>query len=100
MPRSGHSTQSVQKFRLMLASRDWIGIDLDNTLHDYRRASREAIIKALGAASTVLDTPLQALLAQFDFVVLEKDNAFLEGRKGQEYLREILPDCALFQEST
>ncbi|KAJ7214067.1 HAD-superfamily hydrolase, subfamily IA, variant 1 [Mycena pura] len=70
-------------------SRSWIAFDLDDTLHEFRRASGAATTGTLEAISEKYGTPLSALKEQYSNILKEKTaNAFSDGKTSHDYRRE------------
>ena len=79
----------VSQLRVFLAGKSWIGFDLDDTLHEFRRASAAASTRTLAAISQKYGTPLPALKEQYSKVLQEKtSNALSDGKSSSEYRRE------------
>ncbi|KAI1735413.1 HAD-superfamily hydrolase, subfamily IA, variant 1 [Xylaria scruposa] len=72
-----------------LAEKQWIGFDLDDTLHEFRRASSAASNKVLEAMHERYGIPLDALRSQYGEVLrTSTSNAFTDGKSSSDYRRE------------
>ena len=78
------------ELRATLAKKTWIWFDLDDTLHEFRKASSaatEAAMRALGRASGGI--PVADLKAKYAEVLAQKTSgAFVEGKTSHQYRRE------------
>ncbi|KAL2881968.1 hypothetical protein SGCOL_002707 [Colletotrichum sp. CLE4] len=72
-----------------LAEKPWFGFDLDDTLHEFRRASSAATAKTLEVISQRHGTSLNDLEEVYAHVLRDKTaSAFSDGKKSFEYRRE------------
>lgn len=79
----------VLRLRAILAEKSWIGFDLDDTLHEFRRSSGTATDKTLEAISNRYCTPILALKAEYSKILLAKTaSAFSDGKTSFDYRRE------------
>ena len=79
----------ILRLRNILAEKTWIGFDLDDTLHDFRRSSGTAIKRVLEEISERYGTPVHALGGEYSRVLKAKmANAFSEGKTSFDYRRE------------
>ncbi|KAL9610373.1 MAG: hypothetical protein Q9167_004913 [Letrouitia subvulpina] len=77
------------RLRTILTEKIWIGFDLDDTLHEFRRSSGTAIDKVLAEISKQYGTPIVALKNEYSRVLKVKTaNAFSDGKTSFDYLRE------------
>ncbi|KAJ5287182.1 hypothetical protein N7478_002868 [Penicillium angulare] len=79
----------MSDFKAALHSKRWVGFDLDDTLHEFRRASSQAsehVFQLIGSAEEIdpaaLRTTYQHILST------TTANAFTDGRSSTEYRRE------------
>jgi len=76
----------VLQLRAILSQKTWIGFDLDDTLHEFRRASSTATTKVLSAISSRHDIPIPALKEEYSKILREKTaNAFSDGKTSFDY---------------
>lgn len=79
----------VLRLRAMLAERSWIGFDLDDTLHEFRRSSGAATNKVLEKISSEYSTSIPELKDEYSKVLKEKTaNAFSDGKTSFDYRRD------------
>ena len=79
----------VLRLRAILAEKTWIGFDLDDALHEFRRSSGIATDKSLNAISKRYGTPIVALRGEYSRVPKAKTaNAFSDGKTSFDYRRE------------
>lgn len=79
----------VLRLRAILAEKIWIGFDLDDTLHEFRRSSGTATDKVLEEISERYGTPILALKGEYSRVLKAKTaNAFSDGKTSFDYRRE------------
>ncbi|SPN99489.1 uncharacterized protein DNG_02341 [Cephalotrichum gorgonifer] len=99
----------ISRLQSILAQKSWIGFDLDDTLHEFRRASSKAVDSVLSAISQRYQTPESELRAAYSTILREKtSNAFSDGKTSFDYRRErftalvtkfsIPPDDAFLEE--
>ncbi|KAI1350278.1 Haloacid dehalogenase-like hydrolase [Xylaria sp. FL0043] len=75
-----------------LAKKPWIGFDLDDTLHEFRRASSNASNKVRESMQERYAVPFAALKSQYSEILQSStSNAFSDGKSSSEYKR----DCFL-----
>ncbi|KAI1273457.1 Haloacid dehalogenase-like hydrolase [Xylaria sp. FL0933] len=73
----------------ILAEKPWIGFDLDDTLHEFRRASSNASNKVLEAMQERYAVPFAALKSQYSEILRSStSNAFSDGKSSSEYRRD------------
>ena len=79
----------VLRLRATIAEKTWIGFDLDDTLHEFRRSSRTATDKVLEEISKRYGTPILALKGEYSRVLQAKTaNGFSDGKTSFDYRRE------------
>ncbi|KAK1623542.1 hypothetical protein BDP81DRAFT_399237 [Colletotrichum phormii] len=82
-PKSPHNSKPAWQ------RKPWFGFDLDDTLHEYRRASSAATAKTLEAISQRHGTSLDDLKEAYGHVLRDKTaSAFADGKTSFEYRRE------------
>lgn len=59
----------ILRLRAILAEKTWVGFDLDDTLHEFRRSSGTATNKVLGDISQRYGTPMPALKDEYSRVL-------------------------------
>ncbi|KAL8677937.1 MAG: hypothetical protein Q9224_007154, partial [Gallowayella concinna] len=76
------------RLRDVLAKKSWIGFDLDDTLHDFRRSSGQATTKVLEQIHQKYGIPMSALKEEYAKVLKAKTaNAFSDGKTSTDYRR-------------
>ncbi|KFA52228.1 hypothetical protein S40293_00526 [Stachybotrys chartarum IBT 40293] len=84
-----HWSADVVPLRDILKQKIWFAFDLDDTLHEFRRASTAATTAVLENISEHYGTPLFELQDEYARVLKEKTSgAFVDGRTSFEYRRE------------
>ena len=79
----------ILRLRAILTERTWIGFDLDDTLHEFRRSSGLATDRVLAEISKRYGTPILALKVEYSMVLKTKTaNAFSDGKTSFDYRRE------------
>ncbi|KAH6697498.1 Haloacid dehalogenase-like hydrolase [Plectosphaerella plurivora] len=79
----------VSRLRAILSQKTWIGFDLDDTLHEFRRASSTATGQVLADISQRHDILLQDLKQEYSRVLRAGSaNAFSDGKTSFDYRRE------------
>lgn len=79
----------ILRIRAILMERSWIGFDLDDTLHEFRRSSGVATNKVLTAISRRHGTPIPHLKDEYSKVLRMKTaNAFSDRKTSFDYRRE------------
>ena len=79
----------ILRLRAILAERTWIGFDLDDTLHEFRRSSGIATHRVLAEISERHGTPISALKDEYSVILKMKTaNAFSDGKTSFDYRRE------------
>ncbi|KAI1820304.1 Haloacid dehalogenase-like hydrolase [Xylaria intraflava] len=72
-----------------LAEKQWFGFDLDDTLHEFRRASSVATNRVLEAMHDKYGIPLAELKSQYSKVLrTSTSNAFVDSKPSSEYRSE------------
>ncbi|GKT40364.1 glyceraldehyde 3-phosphate phosphatase [Colletotrichum spaethianum] len=83
------SESKDDSLKAILAEKSWFGFDLDDTLHEFRRASTAATSKTLEVVSQRHQTPWVSLKEEYTKILHEKTaGAFSEGKTSFEYRRE------------
>ncbi|KAH7358338.1 Haloacid dehalogenase-like hydrolase [Plectosphaerella cucumerina] len=84
-----HWQDETSHLRRVLSEKTWIGFDLDDTLHEFRRASSKATAQVLAKISERHGTPLPALKEEYGRVLRAGTaNAFSDGKTSFDYRRE------------
>ena len=79
----------ILRLRAILTEITWIGFDLDDTLHEFRRSSGIATNEVLAEISKRYGTPILALKDEYSMVLKMKTaNAFSDGKTSFDYRRE------------
>lgn len=79
----------ILRLRAILAERTWIGFDLDDTLHEFRRSSGIATNRVLAEISKLYGPPISALKDEYSVILQKKTaNAFSDGKTSLDYRRE------------
>lgn len=77
------------RFRNALLQKSWFGFDLDDTLHEFRRASHKATTATLESISNRSDIPVLELKPAYDQILKDKTKtAFTDGKTSFDYRRE------------
>ncbi|KAF6842225.1 had-superfamily subfamily variant 1 [Colletotrichum musicola] len=78
-----------RRVKSALAAKPWFGFDLDDTLHEFRRASSAATAKTLEKISRQHDIPMTSLCLEYSEILREKTlGAFCDGKTSYEYRRD------------
>ena len=73
----------------VLAEKQWIGFDLDDTLHEFRRASSAATNAVLASMSEAYGVQYDLLKGQYKEVLRKSTaHAFSDGKSSHEYRRD------------
>ncbi|KAI0971605.1 HAD-like domain-containing protein [Xylaria arbuscula] len=81
--------QHILHLRDILGEKQWIGFDLDDTLHEFRRASSAASNRVLEAIQEHYGVPFAELKSQYSEVLrASTSNAFSDGKLSSEYRRD------------
>lgn len=73
----------------VLLSKTWFGFDLDDTLHEFRQASNQAILATLESISSWSDTSVTEMRKTYTEILKDKTrNAFSDGKSSFDYRRE------------
>ena len=79
----------ILRLRAILTERTWIGFDLDDTLHEFRRSSGLATDSVLAEISRRYGIPILALKVEYSMILSVKTaNAFSDGKTSFDYRRE------------
>lgn len=87
----GHQTMSRRNSGVIsnLISKKWFGFDLDDTLHEFRKASTQASLDVFEAIHAKHGIEVDTLRATYQQVLRGATaNAFTDGRTSSEYRRE------------
>ncbi|KAI6783008.1 uncharacterized protein J7T54_002170 [Emericellopsis cladophorae] len=88
-PPSSVNRNGVSRLRATLMKKSWIGFDLDDTLHEFRRASSAAVSKVLAEISERYGTPVPALREEYTKILQTSTaNAFSDGKTSFHYRTE------------
>jgi putative hydrolase of the HAD superfamily len=80
---------SLDTIRSSLLSKTWFGFDLDDTLHEFRKASSHASSSVFQAIQKDSDVSVEDLKASYGEILHSKTaSAFADGRTSTEYRRE------------
>ncbi|KAM5346370.1 hypothetical protein ACJ41O_009375 [Fusarium nematophilum] len=84
------SIDSADQLRGIIHTRSWFGFDLDDTLHEFRRASRAATTHCLSRiARENPDITLQDLQEQYQKILRQGTaGAFTDGKTSHDYRRQ------------
>jgi len=67
----------------------WFGLDLDDTLHEFRKASKAAAAKVFHHISRKSQIPVNELAISYSEILTQKTaTAFTDGRKSKDYRKE------------
>ncbi|KAM0671062.1 hypothetical protein ACQRIU_001457 [Beauveria bassiana] len=79
----------VPRLRDVLLEKAWIGFDLDDTLHEFRKASSMATNEVLAIISRKYNIPMPALKQEYSRILqLKTANAFADGKTSFDYRKE------------
>lgn len=80
------NTVSVQT---LLQAKEWVGFDLDDTLHEFRKASTAASLSVFNKIHNDYSVPISALRSSYNTILASKTaGAFSDGKSSTEYRRE------------
>lgn len=80
------NTASVQT---LLQAKEWVGFDLDDTLHEFRKASTAASLSVFNQIHNDYSVPISALRSSYNTILASKTaGAFSDGKSSTEYRRE------------
>lgn len=93
----------ILRLRTIIAEKTWIGFDLDDTLHEFRRSAGTATNKVLEGISKRVGIPVPELKDQYSRNLKDKTaNAFPDGKTSFDYRRErftsVLAHFSLLQD--
>ena len=75
--------------RSILHKKTWFGFDLDDTLHEFRKASGAAILTTLSKISSDHKIPINDLQSAYKKVLAQKTaQAFTDGKTSDDYRKE------------
>jgi HAD superfamily hydrolase (TIGR01549 family) len=79
----------VARLRAILTGKSWFGFDLDDTLHEFRRASGAATHSVLEEISQQSGTSLERLKEEYQKILTDKTaNAFSDGKTSFDYRKD------------
>lgn len=88
-PSARYWEDDILRLRAILTEETWIGFDLDDILHEFRRSSGIATDRVLAEISKGYGTPIIALKDEYSMVLKMKTaNAFSDGKTSFDYRRE------------
>ncbi|BCS30067.1 HAD family hydrolase [Aspergillus puulaauensis] len=81
--------ENTASVRTLLQAKEWVGFDLDDTLHEFRRASTAASLSAFNQIHNDYSVPISALESSYNTILASKTaGAFSDGKSSTEYRRE------------
>jgi putative hydrolase of the HAD superfamily len=81
--------EEVAKLRQILLEKPWFAFDLDDTLHEFRKASGKATSAALRRIEEAYDVSLKSLKAAYSSILSRSTaNAFTDGKTSNDYRKE------------
>lgn len=84
-----HWGDAASRLRSVLSSKTWIGFDLDDTLHEFRRASAKATNRMLEVIHERHAIPVSTLKDEYVKILnIKTANAFADGKTSFEYRAE------------
>ena len=103
------STHFAKDIREVIYKAEWVGFDLDDTLHEFRRASRQATTSALHPISKRFGLAIAHLENEYRIILKDKtQGSFTDGRASFDYRRDrfealmarlgLSPDSATVEE--
>jgi Haloacid dehalogenase-like hydrolase len=79
----------AEEIQAILKEKTWFGFDLDDTLHEFRKASTAAIDATLQVIAQKHSTSMEDLKRAYAEVLAQKtSNAFADGKSSHEYRKE------------
>lgn len=82
-------SESEFDLQAALSSKTWFGFDLDDTLHEFRKASSQASLSVLEVISAQYEKPVHHLRAKYQEILKQSTaHAFTDGRTSTEYRQE------------
>jgi putative hydrolase of the HAD superfamily len=88
MTTEHEEADAVKQLRAILQDKRWIGFDLDDTLHDFRKASKTAREAVFRAIVDVCAVSYKGLVARYPSILRETTvRAFTDGKTSYEYRR-------------
>lgn len=90
----------INELSAALHERTWFGFDLDDTLHEFRKASKAAAAKVFHHISNESRIPVNELAISYSEILTQKTaTAFTDGRTSEDYRKErfgaFLENCNL-----
>lgn len=81
----------ILRLRAILAEKSWIGFDLDDTLHEFRRSSSKATHRVLAEISKLYRIPMHELKDEYSVILKKKPpNVFATEKAFNDYRKERL----------
>jgi putative hydrolase of the HAD superfamily len=88
-PVPANTEPQIRVLRAILAEKLWVGFDLDDTLHEFRRSSGKATNRVFKRIHEQFGVPLPALEEQYSLILKAKTaTAFSDGKTSSYYRRE------------
>lgn len=82
-------SDSVHELSAALHDHNWYGFDLDDTLHEFRKASKAAAVEVFKHISSHSEIPAHELAASYSQILTQKTaSAFTDGRTSDDYRKE------------
>lgn len=83
------TAKDTASFRNLLQAKEWFGFDLDDTLHEFRKASATASLSVFNQIHNKYSVPIPALQSSYNAILTSKTaGAFSDGKSSTEYRRE------------
>ncbi|KAJ4139824.1 hypothetical protein NW768_001169 [Fusarium equiseti] len=80
--------EDQENLRSILQSKSWFGFDLDDTLHEFRKASRAATTHCLNRIANASTIKLEDLQEQYGIILKQGTaDAFTDGKTSHDYRR-------------
>jgi len=84
-----YSPDELKMVRSILHTKTWFGFDLDDTLHEFRKASGAAVLTTLSKISSKYQIPIENLQATYKKVLAQKmAQSFTDGKTSDDYRKE------------
>jgi FMN phosphatase YigB (HAD superfamily) len=79
----------IESIRRTLLEKTWFGFDLDDTLHEFRKASRAASLPIFEHIAQSCDATVEDLRATYSKILSQKTSgAFTDGKSSETYRKE------------
>lgn len=83
------TAKDTASFQNLLQAKEWFGFDLDDTLHEFRKASATASLSVFNKIHNDYSVPISALQSSYNEILISKTaGAFSDGKSSTEYRRE------------